>query len=117
MSAATTSTCPAEPAVIESTAIFSAVVPARRTPVTSAVKISLRKSRAVAIMTAHCFSTYGGVVVAKRTPSIASRSMPFRHCLPAATAMVTLSSSKFAIALSTDEPQPSVSLPRRYRGM
>ena len=60
LSLAMTSTCPAEPAATESKACFSAVVPARSTSVMSAVKMSRRKSRAVAMMEAQPFSGVWG---------------------------------------------------------
>ena len=56
LSLATTRTFLAEPAATESNADFKAVVPARNTSVMSAVKISRRRSNAVAMIDAHCFS-------------------------------------------------------------
>ena len=73
-------------------------------------------SRAVAMIEAHCFSAYGGVVVAKKRPSIDWRSCPVRQSAPAATAMLTESSSKLATARWPDESQPWVSGPNLYLG-
>ena len=115
-SLAITSTFLAEPATTESKADISAVVPARSTSVISAAKMSRRRSNAAAIIEAHCFSAYGGVVVANRSPSISWRARPFRQSMPAATAMLTLSSSKLATERSPEKFQPSVVPPNRYRG-
>ena len=56
LSLAITSTCLAEPAATESNADFKAVVPARSKSVISAVNMSRRRSNAVAMIDAHCFS-------------------------------------------------------------
>ena len=56
LSAMTTSTWRALPAATASRAVLRAVVPARRVLARSAAKMSGRKSRAAAMMAAHCFS-------------------------------------------------------------
>ena len=116
LSLAITSTCPAVPADTESRAAFIPAVPALSTPVMSAEKMSLLRSRALAIIAAHCFSAYGGVVVAKIMPSTLCLSVPCRQSSPAATPMVMLSSSKLAMDRSDFEFQPVVSPPSRCRG-
>ena len=103
-SLAMTRTFRAEPALTESTAARSAVVPARSESAKSAVTTSRRRSSALATRLAPCFSLKAYDVEAKSTPSTVARSMPSRQFVAAATAMVTLSSSKFATERSPLPP-------------
>jgi hypothetical protein len=69
-SLATTRTLRADPALTASIAERSAVVPARTVSAKSAVTTSRRRSKALAMMLAPCFSRYVYEVEANRTPSI-----------------------------------------------
>ena len=98
-SEAVTMTFSAEPPLTASTAEFMAMVAALSESVKSTVRVSLGRSTAAAIMAAACFSLYGEVVLAKNKPSRCCPS-PFIQPRVAATAIVRLSSSCLATALS-----------------
>ena len=89
-----------DPAVMESQAESKAVVAPLIEPVKSAVRMSERRSRAVAITPPACLSVNGEVVVAKYRPSTFSRSMPVKQSTAAFTDMLTLSSSQLDTAFS-----------------
>ena len=104
-SLAMTSTLSRVPAFTASSAARSAVVPARSEPPKSAVTTSRRRSSALAIRLAPCFSLYGYEVEAKSTPptvravdaaqAVGRRRDRHRHA----------SSSKFATARSPPPPR------------
>ena len=92
-SAAVTMTLLADPLLTASIAKPVAILPDLNEWLKSAVRVSLDKSVAAAIILAPCFSWYGGVVVAKNKPSTAPLSNPLIQSRAAATPMVMLSSS------------------------
>ena len=108
VSPTTTRTRLAEPARTASSAARSAPVPARSESPMSAVLTSRRRSSAVAMIVAPCFSLKANDVEANSTPSIVARSWPRRQSIAAATAIVSASSSQFATAFSGP---PSTFLP------
>src|SRR5512139_4146285 len=86
------------------TAALMALVPLRRQLPKSRVWVSGSHCNTAAIRAAPCFSLYGAVVVAKYRASIWGDEVLPRQSREAATAMVRLSSSKLATALSPAEP-------------